>query len=60
MIAFSTKYSLFEFLIMTISLIDANVTCQHFINDIPIEFLDIFYIPYIDNNLIESNLLDEY
>ena len=53
-------YGLFEFLVMPFGLTNAAATAQRFMNDTLREYLDLFYIVYIDDILIYSNNTREY
>jgi len=55
--AFRTRYGLFEFLVVPFSLNNAPAIAQTFVNDTLHEYLDQFYVYYIDNILIYSKNL---
>ena len=60
-IAFQTRYSLFEFLIMPFRLTNTTATCRRFINDSLRVFLDVFCLFYLNDICIYSNnLLDHH
>ena len=53
--AFRTRYGLFEFLLMRFGLTNAPATCQRFVHDTLREFLDVFFICYLQDILIYSD-----
>ena len=57
---FLTRYDLFEYNVMPFELYNASVTFQAFINEILREYLNVFYIAYLDDILIYSNILQEH
>ena len=59
-IAFLTRYSLFEYIIIPFGLYNTLITFQIFINNTLREYLNIFYIIYLDDILIYSNIKNEY
>ena len=59
-IAFPTRYELFEYIIILFKLCNAPVIFQVFINEILRKYLNIFYIVYLDNILVYSNIEKEY
>ena len=50
--AFRTRYENFEYTVMPFGLINASVTFQSYINSTLRDYLDVFYIAYLDNILI--------
>ena len=58
--AFYSRYGLFEFLVMPFGLTNAPATAQRFINDTLREFLNQFYVIYIDDILIYSETKKEH
>jgi hypothetical protein len=60
LIAFNTRYSFFEILVIPFGLSNTLVIFQVWINEILYLYLDIFCIVYIDNILIYLNNLLEY
>src|SRR5258706_12083575 len=58
--AFCSRYRLFEFLVMTFGLTNAPATAQRFMNNTLREFLDQFYVVYIDDILIYSKTKAEH
>ncbi|KAF8752951.1 hypothetical protein RHS01_07461 [Rhizoctonia solani] len=53
-IAFCTKYSLYESLVMTFGLTNAPATFQHFMSELFKDLLDVCIIIYLDDILIYS------
>ena len=58
--AFCTYYSHFEYLIMFLGLMNVLASFQAYINDILYEFLNQFYVVYLDYILIYSNTYEEH
>ena len=58
--AFLTRYGLFEYIVIPFRLYNALVIFQAFINEVLREYLNIFYIVYLNNILIYSNTEKEY
>jgi hypothetical protein len=58
--AFRTRYDLFKYLVMFFGLTGAFSIFQHYINDSLREYLDIFYIVYLDDVLIYSDSLEDH
>lgn len=58
--AFSTRYGLYEYLVMLFGLGNAPSSFQRYINDVLREHLDIFCTAYVDDILIYSNSLSEH
>ena len=58
--AFFTRYDLYEYIIISFKLYNASITFQAFINNILRKYLDVFYIAYLDNILIYSNIKKKY
>jgi hypothetical protein len=54
LIAFRTRFSLYEFLMMLFGLTEAFAIFQRFINDILREYLDVFCTAYLNDILIYS------
>ena len=52
--AFRTRYGHFEYLVMPFGLTNAPATYQALINDTLREYLDLFYVAYLDDILIYS------
>jgi Reverse transcriptase (RNA-dependent DNA polymerase) len=50
--AFRTYYGHYEYIVMLFSLINALASMQALINDVLREFLDQFYVTYLDDILI--------
>ena len=53
--AFRTKYGHYKYTIISFRLINTPATIQYLINDIFREYLDRFYITYLDNIFIFSD-----
>jgi hypothetical protein len=60
LIAFLTRFGLFESLVIPFRLIGAPATFQRFINDALREYLDQFCSVYLDNILIYSKTKEEH
>jgi hypothetical protein len=60
LIAFLTRFGLFESLVMPFGLIGAPTTFQRFINDALREYLDQFYSAYLNDILIYSKTKEEH
>ena len=58
--AFRTRYGHFEYLVMPFGLTNAPASFQAYANDYLRDFLDIFYIVYLDDVFIFSNTLEEH
>ena len=56
MIAFKTRYGLYEYIVMLIGLTNAPATFQSIINRALHKYLDIFIIAYLDDILVYSTL----
>ena len=50
--AFRIWYGLYEFMVMPFGLTNAFTPCQRFVNDTLREYLDIFFVCYLDDILI--------
>ena len=59
-IVFRTCYDHFEYLIISFELINVPIIFQSYINSALQEYLDDFYITYLDDILIYSNSSEEY
>ena len=57
---FQTRYGPFELLVMPFGLTNAPATGQCFVNDTFTEFLDVFYVCYLDDILIYSDNLQDH
>jgi hypothetical protein len=55
--AFSTRYSLYEYLIMSFGLTNAPAHFMYLMNSVFMEELDMFIVVFIDNN---SGIFKEY
>jgi hypothetical protein len=60
LIAFRTRYGLFESLVMLFGLFGAPNSFQAFINDVLRPYLDIFCSAYLDDVIVYSNFLAEH
>ncbi|KAJ1180900.1 hypothetical protein NDU88_006111 [Pleurodeles waltl] len=58
--AFKTRYGLFEYTVMSFGLCNAPAAFQFFLNDVLMEYLDIFAIVYINDILIYSDNENEH
>ena len=58
--AFRTQYGLYKFLVRPFGLTNAPATCQRFVNNILQEFLDVFYICYLDDIFLYSENLKNH
>jgi hypothetical protein len=58
--AFWIRFGLYEFQIMLFEFIKALAIFQKFINDILREYLNVFYITYLDDILIYSRIREEH
>jgi len=58
--AFYTRYSLFEWLVMPFGLSNAPLAFQRFMNDIFSDVLDVFVVIYLDDILIYSDNMDDH
>ena len=58
--AFLTRYSLYEYVVILFSLYNTLGIFYVFINDTLREYLDVFYLAYLDNILFYSSEKTEY
>src|SRR6266852_664716 len=58
--AFRTRYGLFEYTVMPFGLTNAPASFQRWINTILGEYLDVFYIVYLDDILIYSETKEQH
>ena len=58
--AFYTRYSLFEWLVMPFGLSNAPLAFQRFMSDIFSDVLDVFVVIYLDDILIYSDNMDDH
>jgi hypothetical protein len=54
------KYGLYEYLVMPFGLTNAPVSFQCWMNEVLSDYLDIFYIAYLDDVLIYSDNIIQY
>ena len=59
-IIFLIKYDLYEYIIISFKLYNALAIFQAFINNVLREYLNIFYIVYLNNIFIYNNIKEEY
>jgi hypothetical protein len=57
---FNTRYGQFEYLVIPFGLYNAPFIFQSYINNAFRNYLDVFYLAYLDNILIFNNILKEY
>ncbi|MBW0552174.1 hypothetical protein O181_091889 [Austropuccinia psidii MF-1] len=60
LIAFSTKYGSYEYLVIPFDFTNAPASFQNLVNDIFSDFLHIFVIVYLDNVMVFSSSVDEH
>jgi hypothetical protein len=58
--AFTTRYGLYEYIVMSFSLTNAPAYFMYLMNKAFIEFLDKFVVVFIDDILVLSNIEDEH
>ena len=58
--AFQTQYGLYEYCVMPFGLTNAPASFQQWMNEILSEYLDIFYVAYLDDVLIFSQNLEDH
>jgi hypothetical protein len=58
--AFRTRYDHYKYIIIFFDLINASATFQAYINEALKDYLNIFYITYLDNICIYSRSIEEY
>jgi hypothetical protein len=58
--AFCTWYDLFEYLVMPLGMANAPSTFQHYVNNVPQPYLDVFCTAYIEDILIYSDNLEDH
>jgi hypothetical protein len=59
-IAFQTKYGLYEYLVMPFRLTNTPASFQQWMNEILSDYLDVFYIAYLDDILIYLDNLEQH
>ena len=60
MTIFRTKYDSYKYKILLFNLYNNFIFFQRYINDVLFDYLDDFYIIYVDNIFIYSNNLKNY
>ena len=58
--AFRTRFRYYKYMVMPFGLTNVPATIQTLINDILKEYLDRFYIVYLDDILIYSDSVEDY
>ncbi|MBW0490336.1 hypothetical protein O181_030051 [Austropuccinia psidii MF-1] len=58
--AFRTKYGSYEYLIIPFGLTNAPASFQNLVNDLFEEFLDIFFVVYLDDIMVFSSSEEEH
>jgi hypothetical protein len=58
--AFTTRYGLFEYLVMSFGLMNASTHFMYLMNSIFMPELDKFIVVFIDDILIYSRSMEEY
>jgi hypothetical protein len=59
-ISFRTRYEYYEYIIIFFNLINTSVTFQVYINETLKDYLNIFYIAYLDNIYIYNRFIEEH
>jgi hypothetical protein len=57
---FRTKYSLYEYLVMRFGLTNAPASFQRWMNEVLSDYLDVFFIAYLDDILIYLDDLEQH
>jgi hypothetical protein len=52
---FRTRYSAYKYKVLLFGLTNGPATYQRYINNVLFDYLDVFYIAYLDNILIYSS-----
>jgi hypothetical protein len=60
LIAFNTRYGQFKYLVMPFGLCNTPGTFQSYINNLILDYLDIFCTAYLDDVLVYSNTPEEH
>src|SRR4051812_43956 len=58
--AFTTRYGIYEYTVMSFGLTNAPATFSHMMNSIFMEYLDKFFVVYLDDILIYSKKEEEH
>jgi hypothetical protein len=59
-IAFSTRYGMYEYLVMSFGLTNAPAHFMYLMNSVFMEELDKFVVVFIDDTMVYSNSMEEH
>jgi hypothetical protein len=59
-IAFSTRYDMYEYLVMSFGLTNAPAHFMYLMNSVFMEELDKFVVVFIDDTMVYSNSMEEH
>ena len=57
---FRIRYKVYKYKILPFGLINSSIIYQQYLNNILFNYLNVFYIAYLDDILIYSNNIEEY